>query len=88
MGLGVIKATFLLWLLYCGLCHFLSKKKAEGRIIREWVLLKGPWHSLELSPSFISLLSLILRLSLLLPVKMAPDPTGPVEEGFLQTYSS
>lgn len=53
MGLGVIKATFLLRLLYCNLCHFFKLKKAEGRIIREWVLLGGPWRPLELSPSFI-----------------------------------
>lgn len=32
---------------------FFKLKKAEGRIIREWVLLGGPWHPLELSPSFI-----------------------------------
>ena len=32
---------------------FFKLKKAEGRIIREWVLLGGPWRPLELSPSFI-----------------------------------
>ena len=44
---------------------------------------QGPLAPARAVPLIHSLLSLILRLSLLLPVKMAPDPTGPIEEGFL-----
>ena len=88
MGLGVIKATFLLQLLYCGLCHFLSKKKSEGEDCKGVSVAQGPLVPTRADPLIHSLLSLILCLSLLLPVKMAPDPTGPIEEGFLQIYSS
>lgn len=49
---------------------------------------QGPLAPTRADPLIHSLLSLILCLSHLLPVKMAPDPTGPIEEGFLQIYSS
>lgn len=84
----MIKATFLLWLLHCGLSHFLSKKGRE-REDKGACVAQGPLAPpLELSPSFILSLSLIFHLSHLLPFKMAPGPKGPIEEGILQIYSS
>lgn len=70
MGLGMIKATFLLWLLHCGLSHFLSKKGRE-REDKGACVAQGPLAPpLELSPSF------ILSLSDIPPLPLATIQNG------------
>lgn len=71
MGLGVIKAAFLLRLLRCGLCHILSKRDRE-RGLQGSACGSGVPGTVLLIFSLSLFLSLLFHLFYLLLFKLAP----------------